>query len=88
MKSNSELSSVISAIVGDEKCKELNGYYALDTANVDKTMVELLTDEANEVIANYENFKDYEPELDLENAEMLLEHAVAVISRLVKFINR
>lgn len=50
--------------------------------------VKELTEQANEVLANYANFQDYEEEIDEENQEMLLEHAMNTISDLVHFINR
>ena len=46
-----------------------------------------LTEQANEVLANYANFQDYEEEIDEEDQEMLLEHAMNAISDLVHFIN-
>ena len=49
--------------------------------------VKELTEQANEVLANYANFQDYEEEFDEENQEMLLEHAMNAISDLVHFIN-
>ena len=53
-----------------------------------ETEKKMLTEDANEVLANYANFVDYEDEIDGENTEMLLENAMNIISRLVKFINK
>lgn len=50
--------------------------------------IKALTDKANEVLANYANFEDYDEEgFDEENKEMLLEDAMNAISELVHFIN-
>ena len=53
-----------------------------------ETEIKTLTEEANEILANYANFMDYEDGIDTENTEMLLENAMNIISRLVKFINK
>lgn len=46
-----------------------------------------LTEQANEVLANYANFRDYEEEIDGEKQKMLLVQAMKAISNLVLFIN-
>lgn len=52
-----------------------------------ETEKKMLTEEANEALANYADFMDYEDGADTEDTEMLLENAMNIISKFVKFIN-